>query len=200
MFKIMNPNSSLESPVRTHESFGEFMKPKFSPSFTSSPYQSRNDSSDFIPFGPSSPRSNNRGRGRWRGHRNRSMLSNASSSGHGSFSSCAGQRQNSFNSNLSQRSSPYKPNNSYGSWRGRGGNKGHQKNTSQNCDITSYYHPSMLHDPWAELEEKLNNSECSSSQSLSVGTEAGNELQSSDTESSVIIESSVESSPQESVS
>ncbi|GLG99647.1 hypothetical protein R5R35_008346 [Gryllus longicercus] len=187
MYSIMSSSNSFDSPVRSHGSYGEFVRPQFSPSFTSSP-MCRNDSSDFIPFGPSPP-GHNRGRGRWRG-RNRSFMSNTStSSGHNS----------SFSPGIGERPSPYKQNSPHGHWRGRG-NKGNFRNHNQRVDISAYFHPSMLEDPWAVLEEKLENDLKSNSQCSSTSTRLESDTRNSDTESSVENEPSIEISSQESVS
>ncbi|KAJ9590863.1 hypothetical protein L9F63_016107 [Diploptera punctata] len=153
--------------------FHDFVRPRgqFSSKLTSSPFKGspQPEVIDFIPLGYSSPISNNNNNYRgqhgnqWRGNNRRSFGHSSNSSMNSSYSP---HNMNSsyspYNKNSSMNSSysPYNKNrnhfhkNSSNSSFGSSGNNSFV-NPGHSDDINLYYHPSMLQDPWAELEQKL---------------------------------------------
>ncbi|XP_046390936.1 uncharacterized protein DDB_G0283357-like [Ischnura elegans] len=146
---LFSIDRSGENKIRSHKSRGRgnyFSPYKNSPHGghnSSSPgHSSGQDSPDFIPFGYSSPNNSfgsGRGRGQWnRGQGNRRYNNN--NGGQGGYKGSMSP----FQSNRGKFSSPYR------------GKRGDNKYHGNAADISLYYHHSMVEDPWAELEEKLN--------------------------------------------
>lgn len=151
--------------------FHDFVRPRgqLSSKFASSPFKGspQSEAIDFIPLSYSSPINNNNnnssnrsqnGNNQWRGNNRKSFGGSSNSSFNSSYSP--------YNTNRNQfRKSPANSsfNSSVGSYhdmdrknfsnKKRGNNffvnPGHSDN------INLYYHPSMLEDPWADLEQKL---------------------------------------------
>lgn len=152
----MNQNSCYATPMSSKPflsnskgRFHDFVRPSGTSPYKGSP---KSEDFDFIPLSYSSPVTYTNG-GNWKAY-NRKKLSLSNPNLNSSFSP---YRMSSSNGNSSF--SPYnnmdRPR-SYSSNRNRRGKNvlGNMRNSD---DINLYYHPSMLEDPWAELEQKLQN-------------------------------------------
>lgn len=175
------PVSSKPGLNNSKSLFHDFVRPRgqFSAKLGSSPFKGspHPENFDFIPLSFSSPvnsTSKRGGGGNWKGGNRKSFVgSPGNSSWNSSFSPYNMNRKHFHSSSASSNgNSGFSPCNNMDTSRKCSSIRrrmdsnvlGNAKNAD---DISLYYHPSMLEDPWAELEQKLKNSTADQNYSLS---------------------------------